>query len=79
MSQEEPVNGEKVEQGRKALHKALIKVAKHYKMNPMELVYANHEALRSVGDYEDKLWLLFVVESFKEVHTRDITPKLVTH
>lgn len=79
-----PVDPAKVAHGRVALVKAMVKVMKHYGLNPMELVYAHHEAMRCIGDYDLEsesgvLWTKFVVESFKEVNTRDNTAKLVTH
>lgn len=84
MSEESPVDPAKIDQGRVALVRAMVKVMKHYKLNPMELVYAHHEALHSVGDYDLNTengveWTRFVVESFREVFTRDNSAKLVTH
>ena len=74
-----PVDPAKIDQGRVSLHRALMKVKKHYGLNPMELVYAHHEALKDIGDYSDRLWLQFVAESFKEVMLRDESKVLVSH
>lgn len=65
--------------GKEAFRKAFIKVVKHYRLNPMEAVYAHHEALRSIGDYGDALWHRFVLESFLEVQHAYDKPELVTH
>jgi hypothetical protein len=74
----EPVSPEKIAKARVAVAKALFKVCQHYKLNPMELIYASHEAVACIGDYNDELWGAFVVASFMETMKRN-EPKLVTH
>lgn len=74
-----PVDPDKIAQARVALAKAMVKVNEHYKLNPMELIYAAHEATGCIGDYTDELWKAFVVASFMETMERNDTPKLATH
>lgn len=65
--EENPVNPGKVKSARVSMQRAILKVVRHFNLNPMEMVYAHHEALASVSNMNDPVWKAFVAGAFVEV------------